>query len=464
MNRQKELKTVFLKDCGVKMKKIEKNLHYLPFILLGIALAYFHLHMETNYGDDVIFREIALAPDFHLFPWLIQRYQTWSSRTLIEMLLMIMVALPQVVWKVLDAAVMTIAAVFISKIFCGEEYKQQKNWIIACLSFTIYAGLLKEAGWIATTVNYIWPLTSGIVSAYSIKKIFLNKKIEFFESFIYSLCLLTGICSEQVCIVLLVLFVAANFIWYKTNKEINIYLALQAILCIAGLVNILVCPGNAVRMINETANWFPIYADFGFLKKVELGISYVLRTMFLQDNIWMLIFLILLCSTIWLKYNNWIYRLLAIFPAASVTLLRHAHRGRGDNRLPFNIMGETGVFREDMLGSFKTFMIYIGLLFLCCVILIDIYIVFGNTFETLLAGGIFLLGLMTRGMMGFSPTIWRSGERTAICLVYSLLCCSVLLINTWDFREKKLVDMMYLFSILVAIGGFIDNYNFIFLT
>lgn len=38
----------------------------------------------------------------------------------------------------------------------------------------------------------------------------------------------------------------------------------------------------------------------------------------------------LLCD----KYDNWIYKVLAIIPAGSVVLLRHAHKGRGDGMLP----------------------------------------------------------------------------------------------------------------------------------
>lgn len=454
---------MFIMDSRNIKTRIKEKWNYLPFVILGIVLLYFHFHIETNYGDDVVFRETALTSGFKLFSWLHERYQTWTSRTFIEMFLMIMVSLPQIIWKVLDALMMTIISVFMAKNFCKEEYEIQKNWITAGLCCTVDIGILKEAGWIATTVNYIWPLAFGLVSVYSIKKICLNKNIRFFEYLIYSVCLLAAVSSEQICVVLLIAFGAGNLIWYQSNKKINKYLALQFAMCIVGLANILLCPGNARRTASEIENWFPAYAGFGVLKKAELGISCTLKTIFLQDNIWILIFLVILCAAIWMKYDNWIYKITAVIPAVSVVFLCHAHEGRGDGRLPFNILGDVGVFRPDTLGSLKIFVIYAGLLFLCCIILIDIYIVFGNTSETLLTGGTFLLGLMTRAMMGFSPTIWKSGGRPGICLIYALLCCSVLVINTLDFCEKKTIDMIYLFVLLVGIGGIVDNYNFIFL-
>lgn len=442
---------------------MKENLHYLPFIMLGAALLYFHFHIETNYGDDVEFRAWALSPDFNLLSWLVVRYRTWSSRTFIDMLLFLVVALPQTVWQILDAVLMTVTSVFISKIFCEEEHRLTKNWVIAGLSFTINVAILKEAGWIATSLNYIWPLAFGVISVYPIKKNCRKQELRFYECAIYTACLLIGVSSEQIAAALMIVFGAGNMIWYRTNKKINPYLAVQLLICIGGLVNIMVCPGNARRTANTIKQYFPAYADFGIIKKVELGISYTLKTIFLQDNIWMLIFLILLCAAIWMKYDNWLYKVTAGIPAAALVLLRHAHWGRGDGGLPFSMLNDMGVFRPDTLGSFKIFVIYTGLLFLCCVILIDIYILFGNTFKTVLAGGTFLLGLMTRAMMGFSPTIWVSGGRTAICLMYALLCCSVLVIETWDFREKKTVELLLLFVLLAGIGGFVDNYNYIFL-
>lgn len=454
---------MLVKNGGKIKGRVNEKLQYLPFILLGIALLYFHFHIETTHGDDVVFRARALAPDFHLFPWLVERYMTWSSRTFIEMLMMIMVALPQTVWRILNAFLMTVTSVFISKIFCKEEYMLQKSWIIAGLSFTIDVAILKEAGWIATSLNYIWPLAFGIISIYPIKKICLNQKMRIYEYIIYTVCLLIGVSSEQLAVVLLIVFLAGNVIWYQTSKKINRYLAVQLLICFLGLVNVMICPGNAQRTADAIEHIFPAYADFGLIKKIELGISVTLKTIFLQDNIWILTFLILLCAAIWMKYDNWIYKVTAAIPAAGTVLLRHAHRGRGDGGLPFSMLNDMGVFRPDTLGSFKIFVVFTGLLFLCCVILIDIYILFGNTLETLWVSGTFLLGLMTRAMMGFSPTIWLSGGRTAICLMYALLCCSVLIIDSWDFREKTNVELLSLFVLLVGIGGFVDNYNYIFI-
>lgn len=442
---------------------MRKILYYLPFILFGTVLLWFHFQIEVNYGDDVVFRKIAAASDFDLFSWLILRYRTWTSRTFIELLMMLMVSTPQIVWQVLNTILLTTTSIFISKIFCGEEDQFRKNWIIAGFSFTINIGGLKEAGWIATSLNYIWPLAFSMISVYPVRKIFSHKSFRFYEYLVYSVCLLVAISSEQFCIVLFITFGAANLIWYQRDKKINAYLISQFALCIVGLIYILICPGNAQRSVAEIAHWFPAYATFGIVKKAELGISYTLKTLFLQDNIWLLIFLFLLCAAIWMKHDNWIYRVTAIIPAASVVLLRHAHKGRGDNSLPFNLLNEMGMFRQDTVVSLKVLIIYTGLLFLCCIILTDIYILNGNTVATLLTGGTFLLGLMTRAMMGFSPTIWMSGGRTGICLMYALLCCSVLVINDWDLHEKKAADILYVLVILVAIGGFIDNYNDIFL-
>lgn len=142
------------------------------------------------------------------------------------------------------------------------------------------------------------------------KKVCRNQEVRFYEYIIYTICLLIGISSEQLVFVLLIVFGAGNVIWYQANKRINKYLAVQLLICIAGLVNAMACPGNALRTADSIEQFFPAFADFGIIKKVELGISYTLKTLFLQDNIWMLMFLILLCAAIWMKYDNWFYKVL----------------------------------------------------------------------------------------------------------------------------------------------------------
>lgn len=117
---------MFIMDSVTIKKRMNENLYYLPFILLGIALFYLHFHIDVNYGDDVAFRKAALASDFHLFSWLVKRYRTWSSRTFIDFLMMSMVALPQIIWQILDTILLTITSIFISKIFAVRTSESKK--------------------------------------------------------------------------------------------------------------------------------------------------------------------------------------------------------------------------------------------------------------------------------------------------------------------------------------------------
>ena len=62
------------------MKKLEKNWKVIVgilFVLVVIA----HLVFHEKMGDDIFFSNIPLS---ELFSWLGVRYETWSSRILIE--------------------------------------------------------------------------------------------------------------------------------------------------------------------------------------------------------------------------------------------------------------------------------------------------------------------------------------------------------------------------------------------
>mgnify|MGYP000054941087 FL=1 len=55
------------------------------------------------------------------------------------------------------------------------------NTITSMLVVTITYTILNSAGWIATTVNYMWPLSFGIMGLYPLRKFLEHEKINGFE-------------------------------------------------------------------------------------------------------------------------------------------------------------------------------------------------------------------------------------------------------------------------------------------
>lgn len=438
-------------------KKISK---YIPFIFMGIVLLLFHKGIIINIGDDVEFRRKATQSGFNLIQWLIKRYRTWSSRTLIEMLMMIILTFPGKVWKVLDSVIFTIIPLFMSKTLFSEEDIIQKNWILVSLCLTLNMNFMKEAGWVATTMNYAWPLAFGMIALYSIRKKFEDKKIYLIEAIGYSICLLISANSEQMCVVICIAFFVASVIYWGKNKKIEKYFAVELVLSALSLAYIMLCPGNTIRTYTETKNWLPGFERCGLLKKIELGISNTLNVILIQRYWWLVILAMFLCIAIWYKYNDKFYRTIAAIPLIVTTLLQYFHEKKGNTCLPYNLMNGKGIFRPDTIRSWKAMWIYVGLLFVCCLFLINMYILYENSIKMLLISCIFVVGLMTKAMMGFSPTIWASMERTGCILIYAIIACCALIIEDWNFKDDKATISLYMIAIPCGAIGIANLYYF----
>lgn len=82
------------------------------------------------------------------------------------------------------------------------------------------------------------------------------------------------------------------------------------------------------------------------------------------------------------------------------------------------------------ISLFIPILIYFIILF--C-ILINIVLIFKKENNTLVALIMYLLGLITRTIMGFSPTVFASGERPTLFLYYAFILISIMI-------YKKIMD------------------------
>ena len=162
-------------------KRKELIMKYLPFAFLGIVMLIVHSRIGLDTGDDTWFINQTSVDGFNLLQWLFERYQAWSSRTLIEAAMLIILPLKVQVWRILDTILVVITSIFMSKNFCTDEHIALKNWLIVLLSLTIDFQYMSEAGWGATTMNYVWPLAFAMVAVYSIRKIYAKKPIRKWE-------------------------------------------------------------------------------------------------------------------------------------------------------------------------------------------------------------------------------------------------------------------------------------------
>ena len=101
---------------------------------------------------------------------------------------------------------------------------------------------MHQAGWAATTINYMWPLATCLFAIIPIKKIYDNEKIRIWEYPLYTIALLFAGNQEQTSAILVCVYLIFTIIVTVRSKKINPYMLFQTILAIASIVFILTCP------------------------------------------------------------------------------------------------------------------------------------------------------------------------------------------------------------------------------
>lgn len=431
------------------MKKKKEILYYLPFALLLLAEWIIHWKIDLNVvgGDDTVFLAYSQEEGFSLIPWLAERYMTWSSRTAIEAVLMLMVNLPAVVWRIADSFVVVIGAAALTRLLERREYREYYSFFVSLVMLALPYTLMSTAGWIATSVNYMWPLAAGLIGLYPIRKYIDGRPVNVLEAVLYTICLFFAGNSEQMAFVLLASYGCYGLYLLWNGKGPVIlrkyrYVLFQFVLAGLCFVNILLCPGNKSRSVLETERFLPEFADYSVFKKLELGVAAAIKSIFVEENTAFLVLTFLLAVLIWQYKGNWIYRMLSLVPVSVTMLFVYVRRILGSDHPFLNLSTLDGVC---LIG-------------VCGLVLPCFFFLFGREWRFLLISMIFLAALATKVVMGFSPTIHASGLRTSWVMDVMFIACVTVLLSKWDFEDEKANLLLCALTICLCAGGIFLNY------
>lgn len=404
-----------------------------------------HLPMKLN-GDAAEWFAVALD-DHTLFEFLKLRYLQWSSRTLIDCILVILCYLPFGVWQVLNSLIYTIIGVIICKIVNTDKIAVRFCVFVLCLVYPFLD--MNTAGWLATTLNYLWPLLGILGGGYYIL-LSTNRKLRKYENVIACVMLLFGANLEQGVVILFGFLIAFDWICVKNNIRMSRLLKVSHIVIFVNFLYIVLCPGNRLRAISEELSNFPEFATLSLFDKFELGMSSTLyQFIFNLEPLFFMFALCLLIAVFELK-KDIIVRTIAIVPLL-INIGFCIFRDELYAIFPWftsfeGVMSNTGLWDFDNPAS-------IGCWLIMFVVVLCIIMSLYTIYEKSPVGGtsIFIalmLGFASRCMMGFSPTIWASSDRTYIFLYFSFIISIVYLLNIIDSNRARNT----LISIFIVIG------------
>ena len=400
-------------------------------------------------GDDISYFS-SILDNYSLKDFLITRYNTWSSRVIIESILVV-VSRNIYLWRILDVCMIVLLVYSVNKIFFKES--NSKNIILCCFLFFLYPmNDMRQAGFAATTTNYLWCLSCMMFSFIPYRNIYFGENIKkrWIPFYIFSLIYA---CNQEQAVCIIIMVSAACLIECIRKKRNYKYILLCLGIAISSLIFILTCPGNTVRKMIEINNYYPEYINLNVLDKIYLGLTSTLSL--LAKNIfvlWFFTFCIMVCT--FLKKENIYNKTLSVGMILIVSLLSIF-------RL-YTILTKTESIIFDLSISSSSVcnlkLLMMGILIVCIYAYL-LYLLFRENNIPVI--GLFLVGGASRVMMGFSPTVFASGCRTMIFLYWTLLLIMIMLYKRYENELSRKLKFL-LFVILVLL--IMLNYMVLFLS
>lgn len=447
------------------MDKIKKSIinickrDDISFIVVAVLFGILHLFLPCI-ADDVVLRKqykgLSLLVEKDL---IIYDYLYWSSRVLINSCIHILLRMNQFIWALLQTVLIYVLLKVLSKLLViNDNNKRKNNFFIACIVMLYPYWQLGSAGWVTTSVTYMWALIFGLIGLLPIRKAINNEKYNKKEYVLFTICLILGANQEQMMPVLLAIYLFF-LVTFFINKRVEKYIIFQTMICIASAIFILTAPGNNARASHEAIR----YADFdtlSIIKKIELGFSSTMHDFMYNFNLNFIfcVFTAVILYVVWKEHKNIIYRLIGVFPATVLIFIylidKFNYTQLPKIRLIFQQMTGYGSINVDTHTIKKA---YIPLFLMCimvCAILVNLYLIFKNSFMSIFNQFIFMVGLGSRMALGFSPTIWASGERTYIFFYFAIIVCIINIylkcINDKIISHKENKVFLTIFSILAC--------------
>lgn len=404
---------------------------YLPFYFFAVIQFIYHYMMREVPGSDAMWFFRNQLDAYSLKDYLTIRYGTWSSRIIIEAVL-VYVARHITLWKIIDWFMWMLFAVSLSGIFGKTKNPAKTNWILVSLILIYPLNDLWSAGWIATTTNYIWPLALGTFAMMGIAKVFRGEKIKWWVYACYVLAALYAANAEQMCAVMLGIYALCILYLLLTKKQGKRWIVLVPFLFICGveLLFIMTCPGNVARKNKEIADYLQNYVMYNPVDKATLGLMDTVKHLLTSGNLLFLIFTVLMAFLVFQRTKGFVERLVSIVPVAwTVALTFFADTfERHFTKVSSLIENNELVNGYNYVWGYSYLPLVLYCLVLLCV-LVCLALV-AKSWEEFF-GYFFLLGigLASRVVMGFSPTLYVSGERTFLYLYVTIIVAIVTMLE-----------------------------------
>lgn len=406
-----------------KLKKVFGN--NAPFVTILIIALAAHIILPLNWADDGIFAKN--AADLSL-----GKFLSHSARPISDAFTYIF-AKYHFLWRIVNPFVLAAFSYFFAKLIPAKKENRLKiNWFAAIAS--VYPCMIVvDAGFIATTVNYMYPSLCALIILNVLKKAYDGKKVNPLEYLISIPLTAYATNMQQLGAIMFLIFVCFT-VYFAFKKRFVLYTVFETVLFLIGIIIALSLntTGENNRMVRETARYFPDFLELNIFQKAELGFSTTFYNFIMNPHFSYAAFLAFtgyLCYCTFKALPKPTEKLAGALPFAATLIL-------GPLRfVPSFSLGFKGYLMDKAVYNFAVipYLIYIPVI---AAILFSLFRLLGKN-KFYVAFVLLFTGLASRMIMGFSPTVWASGQRTFFIMFMVLITVTAMLIDTVCFNNKE---------------------------
>lgn len=407
----------------------------------ALVFSYF---MPDALGDDVTY--LNRLNKFGYIGAGIDHYMGWSSRIIIEMVLMFL-AKYFVLWKLLNAAIITGTVYFLNKYVLSTI-----NAKTLLLTFGLYCliplKMMGESGWVATSLNYHWAVFFALVAFYPFYKRMKNEEVSTVAFALSAVALIYAANQEQINLCFLVFTILISIYLVKTQRY-DFKLTILLIISVVEFLLFLLSPGNSARLAVELKAHYPDFGDYSFIEKINLGVLSFGKPFFLDFNMLFFLIFALVFFLVYSKrksYNAWIFAGLPFVLNLAIFLGNSTKQGFSHYAASAN----TAIFSSEQLSEWfsgarprlsflhpASWMAMLLILGLLACLSIGLALSFDDPKKRIAAVLLLLMGASARVIIGFSPTLWVSGIRTYYVTYVVGAMLVLMLVNELKGQKKE---------------------------
>ncbi len=421
-------------EMSCKSRICQRIRENIPWIVLFLLFAVIGASVKV-FRDDIYYSKQLLTLEA------IKDRLSWSARVLNEIPL-VLYTRHFWIFRILYPVMWTVTAVYTAKIFTHKADIMGK-WAVALLILSYQIEINAEAGWAANASNYTFAYPLLLFGLYGFVKMIRKLPFRWYEYPLHALAFLFGTNEEQLAAIGFLTAVLLFVVITVRERRIRLYPLVLTLIAAIELVWLATAPSVTLRGLHEV-HWFIDWEVMSLSRKCILGYQHALSTLFYMRNELFTAVSGLLFIRVWLLRKDVLSRLIAGVPLF-ITLACGLRLFNAStpffewiaNMAPFTGSYNVGVINVMNYHKTITYIAFILPAIGAICTFVSLFNAFEDIRESLVAVWALAMAFISSFILGLSPTVWASGQRTNFFMMMLIAAIGAMVFRKIAESNKK---------------------------